>query len=408
MRGDGTHNPGGISLKIAVIGLGNAGLPLAAVIADRGIPVVGVDIDRKRCDLINIGKNPIPHEAGLDELISRHGGKELIATTEYRDASSCTVFIVIVPLFIDENHNPDFRKLESSLRSLGGILKRGDLVVLETTVPPGTTEGIALKWLEESSGLRLGQFYLAHSPERIMTGCSISRLREFPKVIGGVDERSGIVAYDVYMRFIPNLRLVSSARVAEMIKVMEGCYRDVNIALANELFRISQEIGIDFYEAKEHANHEYCHIHLPSTGVGGHCIPVYPWFLINEMVRRERTENAVMLRTAREVNDGMIRYWMDLIIEACMRIDKPLAEIRICIHGITYRQGAKEIHNSRNLALAKLLKSRGLKVGAYDEMLSREEILRTGLEWMDPQDADLVFNSFELSLNLRRPRGASA
>lgn len=406
MRGDRLHQNGGITLKIAVVGLGNAGLPLAAVIANHGIQVVGVDIDRRRCDLINSGKNPIPHESGLDELISRHGGKELVATTEYRDASSCSVFIVIVPLFIDENHNPDFRTLESSFRSLGGVLKRGDLVVLETTVPPGTTEGIALKWLEESSGLRLGQFYLAHSPERIMTGCSISRLREFPKVIGGVDERSGIIAYDVYRRFIPNLRLVSSARAAEMIKVMEGCYRDVNIALANELFRISEELGIDFYEAREHANHEYCHIHMPSTGVGGHCIPVYPWFLINEMVRRERAENAVMLRTARELNDRMIHYWMDRIIDACMHIDKPLAEIRICIHGITYRQGAKELHHSRNLALAKLLKSRGLKVGAHDEMLSREEISKAGLEWMDPKDADLVFNSFELSVKLRRHREA--
>lgn len=402
LRGDRTHNPGGISLKIAVVGLGNAGLPLAAVIADHGIPVVGVDIDSRRCDLINSGRNPIPQESGLDELVSRHGGKGLFATTEYRDASSCNAFIVIVPLLIDENHNPDFRTLESAFRSLGGVLKRGDLVVLETTVPPGTTEGPALRWIEESSDLRLGQFYLAHSPERIMTGCSISRLREFPKVIGGVDERSGIVAYDVYKRFIPNLRLVSSARVAEMIKVMEGCYRDVNIALANELFRISEELGIDFYEAREHANHEYCHIHLPSTGVGGHCIPVYPWFLINEMVRRERAGDAVMLRTARELNDGMIRYWMDRIMDGCMRIDKPLGEIRICIHGITYRQGVRELHHSRNLALAKLLKSRGLKVGAYDDLLSKEEVLKTGLEWIDPEDADVVFDSFKLSLSLRR------
>ncbi len=390
-----------------MIGLGNAGLPLAAVIADHGIPVVGVDIDKRRCDRINRGENPIPQEAGLDELIARHGGKNLLATSEYKDAASCNVFIVIVPLLIDENHNPDFKMLESAFRSLGPVIKQGDLVVLETTVPPGTTEGLVLRWIEENSDLRLGQFYLAHSPERIMTGYSISRLKDFPKVIGGVDERSGEVAYDIYKRFIPNLRLVSSARVAEIIKVMEGCYRDVNIALANELYMISEELGVDFYEAREHANHEYCHIHLPSTGVGGHCIPVYPWFLINEMVRRERISGASLLRSARELNDGMISYWQERIIRECLKIKKPLADIKICIYGLTYRQGAKELHHSRNLALALLLKSKGLKVRAYDDLLSKEEIQGLGLEWMDPRDADLVFDTFNLRFDLVRETESS-
>jgi len=235
-------------VKIAVVGLGKAGLLLAAAIAGSGLGVVGVDIDADRVSMVNSGANPIPEESGLSELIKKHGGTNLIATSRYADAQGCNVFIVIVPLFIDDDHSPDFRALESAFRNIGKILKKGDIVVLETTVPPGTTETLVRRWLEEESGLGFGEFYLAHSPERIMTGQSISRLSEFPKVIGGVDEGSGGVCFDVYKQFIPNLHLVSSSRVAEFIKIIEGCYRDVNIALANELFRIAEYLDTDFYE----------------------------------------------------------------------------------------------------------------------------------------------------------------
>jgi UDP-N-acetyl-D-mannosaminuronate dehydrogenase len=187
---------------IAVVGLGKAGLPLSFVIADSGLKVIGVDVDAKKCDMINRGTNPIPEEPGLGELVEKHGGKNLIATPEYEDAAGCDVFIVIVPLFVDDTYNPDFGILESAFRSVGRILKRGDLVVLETTVPPMTTETLARRWLEEESGLELGEFHLAHSPERIMTGYSISRLREFAKVVGGVDEESGTKVYDIYKNLL--------------------------------------------------------------------------------------------------------------------------------------------------------------------------------------------------------------
>jgi UDP-N-acetyl-D-mannosaminuronic acid dehydrogenase len=351
--------------------------------------------------MINNGVNPIPEEPGLDELVKKYGGKNLIATPNYRDAEDCNVYIVIVPLYVDENFNPDFRILESAIRNIGRILKKGDLVVVETTVPVGTTENIIRIWLEEESSLRLGEFYLAYSPERIMTGYSISRLKEFPKVIGGVDEKSGQIAFDIYRRFIPNLHLVSSARVAEFIKIIEGCYRDVNIALANELFKIAEELGVDFYEARQYANHEFCHIHLPSTGVGGHCIPVYPWFLIKEMERMEKFDYVRLLRTAREINDEMINYWAEKIVLECLKVDKPLKDVKICIKGITFRKGVKEIYHSRNLALVKLLAEKGLNVGVYDEMFNKEEIEKLGLRWMEPNDADVVFDPFELKITRR-------
>lgn len=386
-------------MKIAVIGLGKAGLPLASVIADSGFEVIGVDIDEKKCENINRGKNIIPEEKGLDELIKKHGGKNLVATSSYEDAKECNVFIIIVPLFTDENNNPDFIVLESAFRGVGKILKNGDLVVLETTVPLMTTETLVKEWLEEESMLQLGEFYLAYSPERIMTGYSISRLKEFPKIVGGVDRESGTRAFEVYRNFVPNLHMVFSARVAEFIKLMEGCYRDVNIALANELFKIANELGVDFYEAREYANHEYCHIHMPSTGVGGHCLPLYPWFLIKEMEKRGKFSYAKLLRSAREINDEMVEYWAERIVLECMKIDKPLSEIKICIKGITFRKGVKEIYNSRNLALAKLLMEKGLNVFVYDELFSRTEIEALGLKLIETRKADLVFDNFNLTIN---------
>jgi len=389
-------------VKVSVIGLGRAGLPLAAVVADSGFEVVGVDLDEKKCEMINGGINPIPEEVGLDELIKKHAGKNLIATPRYEDAADCNVFVVIVPLVVDENYNPDFRILEDAFRNVGGILKRGDLVALETTVPPMTTEIMAKGWLEEESGLKLGDFYLAYSPERIMTGYSISRLKEFPKVVGGVNKESGIKAFETYKKFIPNLHLVSSARVAEFIKLIEGCYRDVNIALANELFKIASELNIDFYEAREYANHEYCHIHLPSTGVGGHCIPVYPWFLIKEMEKKGKFSHIELLRTARKLNDEMINYWAEKIVLECMKINKPLNKVKICIKGITFRKGVKELYHSRNFALAKLLVEKGLNTFVYDEMLGREEVEKLGLKWIKPNEADVVFDTFELKTQVLR------
>jgi UDP-N-acetyl-D-mannosaminuronic acid dehydrogenase len=382
--------------KIAVIGLGNAGLPLAAVVADNGIMVMGVDINEERCLQINRGGNPIPEEAGLEELIKQHGGKRLVATPHFEDAKDCQTFIVIVPVFVDASNNPDFSIMESALHSLGKILKKGDLVVLETTFPPGTTEGLVQNRLCESSGLLQNDFFLAYSPERIMTGVSLSRLRDFPKVIGGRDEESGIIAYQVYKKFICNLHLVSSAKVAEMIKVMEGCYRDVNIALANELFKICQDLGVDFFEARDNANHQFCHIHLPSTGVGGHCIPVYPWFLIKEMEKREHFSNCRLLCVSREVNDEMIRYWAERILLECMKINKPLFSIKICIKGITFRAGVKEFYHSRNLALARLLMEKGLDAYVYDPLLSEHDVQTKGMRYIEPQKADLLFDPFLL------------
>jgi len=390
-------------MKIAVIGLGKAGLPLAAVIAEAGLDVIGVDLDEKRCKQINAGNNPIPEEAGLEKLIKKYGGKNLIATSKYTDAKDCTFFIVIVPLFIDEQNNADFSLLETAFRNVGTLLKKGDCVVLETTVPPGTTETMVRTWLEKESGLEVGDFYLAHSPERIMTGYSISRLKEFPKIIGGIDATSGKKAYEVYKRFIGSLSLVSSARVAEFVKVIEGCYRFTNIALANELFKIADELDLDFFEAQKAANHEFCHIHLPSTGVGGHCIPVYPWFLIKQMQKQKKDEYTTLLNASHKVNEEMIEFFANRIIQYCKKINKPLKKIRICITGVSFRKGVKSTYKSRNIALAKHLQNLGMDVYVSDELYSKQEIEQMNLSFLPSDEADVVFDPFTLIIEGLKP-----
>ena len=384
--------------SIAVIGLGKAGLPLAAVIAKSGIPVIGIDVDEKRCNKINNGINPILEEEGLDELVKNFGGKTLVASTTYEDAEKCSFFIVIVPLFIDEYNQPDFSILENAFRNVGKVLKKGDCVVLETTVPPGTTETLVKDWLEEESRLHVGEFYLAYSPERIMTGVSISRLMEFPKIVGGVDHSSGKKAFDIYKQFIGNLSLVSTARVAEFVKVIEGCYRFTNIALANELFKIAEELHVDFFEARKYANHRYCDIHLPSTGVGGHCIPVYPWFLIKEMERRDKQDTTLLLHSSYRVNDKMVDFWVQRILVHCKNVKKPLEQVKICVKGITFRKGVKSLYRSRNLALVKQLKEKGLNVCVYDDLFTRDEIEQMNLSFASPDKVDVVFDPFTLEL----------
>ena len=234
-------------------------------------------------------------------------------------------------------------------------------MVLETTVPVGTTENIVKNTLEKGSKLKAGiDFYLAYSPERIMTGYSISRYKEFPKLIGGINKESTEKAFEVYKQFSKPIK-VSNARTAELAKVAEGIYRDVNIALANELFKVSEHYNVDFWEMKEAAKHQYCNILEPGN-VGGHCIPVYPWFLINEL-------DVPLIKTARALNDDMINYYFENI----KKIVGKKSNAKIGIIGLSYREGVKERAYSRSIAMISLLKKNGYEVYGIDPLYSEEE-----------------------------------
>jgi UDP-N-acetyl-D-mannosaminuronic acid dehydrogenase len=358
-------------MKISVIGLGKAGLPLAAVMADAGLDILGVDVDSGKAAMINKGLNPMEEEPGLSGLISKHAGKKLKATIDaLKAAKESNVHIVIVPLLIDKSNKPDFRMIRKAMENIGKGLKKNDLVVLETTVPVRTTETIVRGILEKNSGLKAGRdFFLAYSPERIEAGSSISRFREFPKLVGGINRESADKAFELYKKFTNPVR-VSSARTAELAKIAEGVYRDINIAIANEFFKVAGHYGVDFWEMREAARHRFCSILEPGI-VGGHCIPVYPWFLINEL-------DVSLVSAARKLNEDMIDYYVKKVDEIGGR--------RVGIIGLSYREGVREKAFSK-ADLIKLLKKKGYEVYALDPLFSREEIEKEfGANYLDSFD----------------------
>jgi len=381
-------------MKISVTGLGKAGLPLAAVIADSGIDVIGIDLDKQKCQMINKGYNPIKEEPGLSELIKKHGGKKLKATSNPENAKKCNVHIVIVPLFIDENKKPDFSLLKKAFENIGKLAKKNDLVVLETTVPVRTTETFVKDLLEKHSGLRAGiDFYLAYSPERIMTGYSISRFKDFPKLVGGINKISTEKIFAVYKKFAKPVK-VSNSRTAELAKIAEGVYRDVNIALANELFKVSEKYDINFWEMKEAAKHQYCNILEPGN-VGGHCIPVYPWFLINEL-------KVPLIKTARILNEDITEYY-------AKKIEKIRGK-RIGIVGLSYREGVKEKAYSMSIDLIKLLKKKSYDVYGLDPLYTKQEIEKEfGVKYLDnfsKMDVIILMNKeFKYKNRLKKIKG---
>jgi UDP-N-acetyl-D-mannosaminuronic acid dehydrogenase len=355
---------------VSVSGLGKAGLPLVAVIAEAGIPVIGIDVNEKVVEQVNKGIPPFVGEPGLKELLTKHKGKNIIATTDVKKAINDTnAHIVIVPLFIDDDKQCDFSILDLAFTSIGQNLKKEDIVVLETTVPPKTTETRIKEILEKNSKMIAGKdFYLAYSPERIMTGYSISRFSEFPKVIGGINEISTKKAFELYSKF-GNMKKVKDARTAELVKVSEGLYRDVNIALANEILKVCDNYEVNFWEMREAASHQFCNIHEPGS-VGGHCIPVYPWFIINDM-------DVPLIKKARLLNDEMINYYAD-------KVDKMTdGKGNVCVIGITYREGVKELAYTRSIPFIKELKNRDYNVFAYDPLMDKNEIEELDVKYLD-------------------------
>ncbi len=381
-------------MKVSVIGLGRVGLPLSLFIAEKGFEVKGVDIDKEKVERINKGEEIFEDEPGIKELIKKHLGKNFRAYSDYKVIKDCDLIIVIVPLLLDENKSPDFSMLKKACEEIEKNLKKGSVVIIETTLPPLTTKEKIKKWLEKRGKKEGKDFFLAHSPERITAGKVLDRLNSFPKIIGGVSKESGKKAFESYRKIIPHLQLVSDSTVAECIKVFEGVYRDVNIALANQLFKFSEELGIDYFEVRKFANHEYCNLHKPGVGVGGHCIPVYPWFIIKMRENSDNYGDVSLLRKAREINDEMVLYWYKKIIERM--VEKGVSkEERIAIKGISFRRGIKSLINSKSLELANYLKNKGFNVVLIDDLYSEEEIKKLGFE-KGKGDEKIIFNTYEL------------
>ncbi len=379
------------NITIAVYGLGKMGLPLAAVFADCGARVIGADVSPEVVASINRGECHVVGEPGLAGLVAKNtAAGRLSATSDLVDAAKqADVMVILVPTFLDADNNPDMSIVESVCKNIAQGLDKGDLVIQESTVPPRTTHDVILPLLE-GSGLSRGEFGVAHCPERTSSGRAIEDIRgAYPKVVGGVDEASTQAAAAIYSVInSKGVIQVSDATTAEAVKVFEGLYRDVNIALANELAVVCDEIGISAMEAFDVANTQpYSHIHKPGCGVGGHCIPVYPYFITKTVKSDTR-----LLTLAREINDGMAGYTVELVRRGLGEVGVELKDANVLVLGVTYRGDVKETRCSPALSIIDILKRECRGVFAYDPLFG-DDVRQFGAEPRgldDVEDIDAV------------------
>lgn len=338
--------------KVSVIGLGYIGLPTAAIIASRGLDVVGVDVNPKAVETINQGDIHIV-EPDLDIVVRSAvttGKLKAVLTPEAADA-----FMVAVPTpFKGEDHEPDLSYIESAAKAIAPVLEKGNLVILESTSPVGATEKLA-QWLSEARpDLSFPQtagdqsdIHVAHCPERVLPGYVLQELVSNDRVIGGMSKVSSQKAVELYQTFVKGECIVTNARTAEMAKLTENSFRDVNIAFANELSLISDKLKINVWELIRLANrHPRVNILNPGPGVGGHCIAVDPWFIVNSC-----PEQAKIIKTARLVNDHKPHYVVEQVTKAADEFKRPV----IACLGLAFKADIDDLRESPALQIVEQL-----------------------------------------------------
>jgi len=330
--------------SVAVYGLGYIGLPTAAILADTGLSVTGIDLDAGVVGLVNAGRVKHSDEVGLPELVAR-----AVASGNLRAAQRpvpADVHIIAVGTPIKADKSPDLDAVVAVGRSVATVLRRGDLVILESTVPPLTCERLLADVIYEVSGLRHATDYLlAHCPERVLPGNLIDELVSNDRLVGGTSPEATAAAASLYRRFVRGTVVETDARTAETAKLLENTFRDVNIALANELAAIAAEVGVDAEAAFALANrHPRVNLHKPGIGVGGHCIPVDPWFLVavNPSLAR-------LLRTARDINDSLPGQ-----VAHAIRVRLGDAS-RVTLLGIAYKPDIDDLRESPAVEIAREL-----------------------------------------------------
>jgi len=367
-----------------VVGIGKLGLPVAVHIAQMGHHVIGADIDQSLVDLVNDGVEPFPGEPELAERLAEvHRLGALSATTQVSEAvAQSNAVILLVPLVVDSARQPQFEAMDAATTAIGKGLQPGALVSYETTLPVGTARHRFAPRLAELSGLQVGHnLYVVHSPERVFTGRVFSDLRRYPKLVGGVTDNCadrGVHFYETILEFDhrPDLRRpngvwrLASVETAEMTKLAETTYRNVNIGLANEYARFAESNGINVYEVIEAANSQvFSHIHQPGASVGGHCIPVYPHlYMLNDV-------SATIPQVSVEANEAMPGHLVDLLE---LEIGEISGQV-VVVLGLTYRPGAKEDAFTGTYSLVEELQARGAIVRVHDVMYDDKEISARGL-----------------------------
>lgn len=359
---------------VAVIGLGYVGLPLAVEKAKAGYRTIGFDIQEKRVKMVNEGHNYIGDV--VDEELADLVKKGLLsATTDFSIVKDADFIAICVPTPLDDYQQPDISYVKQSAIDISKYLKRGSIVVLESTTYPGTTEELLLPILEKGSGLKCGKdFFLAYSPERVDPGNKIYKTKNTPKVVGGVDRDSTEIAAAMYRSVLEGeVHEVSSPKVAEMEKILENTYRNVNIALANEMAIICEKMGINVWEVIEAAKTKPYGFQAfyPGPGIGGHCIPLDPYYLAWKT--REYDYHTKLIETSGIINDSMPDYVVERSRKILNRFKKPMNGSRILVLGVAYKQDIDDIRQSPALKVIQGLEKEGCIVDYYDPYVKEYE-----------------------------------
>lgn len=365
--------------KIAIIGLGYVGLPLAVEFGKMR-QVVGFDINKTRVEQLNSGKD-VTNECSVDQLKE---AKNLEYSSSLHDIRDAQIYIVTVPTPIDSVNRPDLRPLEAASRTVGGVIKEGDIVIFESTVFPGATEEVCVPILEQESGLHFNKdFTCGYSPERINPGDKVNTLTKIKKITSGSNEETANEIDDLYSSIITaGTWKASSLKVAEAAKVIENSQRDLNIAFVNELSVIFDRLGIDTLEVLEAAGSKWNFLPFRPGMVGGHCIGVDPYYLTHKA--EEVGYHPEVLLAGRRVNDDMARYAANFIAKRMVKAGIDLAKSRVGVLGFTFKDNCPDTRNTKVIDLIRELESWSLTVEVADPWADPFEVRNEyGLELVD-------------------------
>lgn len=348
-------------MKVTIIGLGYVGLPLACLCAEKGMVVYGVDTDTNKADLINKGISPID-DPQLKDSLKKVKGKIKVINAEEAIKISETI-IVCVPTPVDDEHSPDLAALNNACETIAKNLRNDTLVIIESTIFPGTVEEICLPTMKKSNV----RFYLAHCPERIDPGNNKFTIRNIPRVVAGIDKESTKRAAEFYRRIIESDILeLSTVKAAEATKIMENTFRDVNIAFVNEMAKSFDKAGIDITEVIKGASTKPFSFmpHYPGVGVGGHCIAVDPYYLISKA--KQIGFNHDFLILARKINESMPDYTVSLLENELKKLNKNLNGAKVGVLGLAYKANVDDVRESPSFEVIRILKWKKAEVFVFD------------------------------------------
>lgn len=366
---------------VAVVGLGYVGLPLSLAFARAGMQVLGLDIDAGKVTELNSGRSFIKHIAS-EAVAEQIGANRFHASTDFSRIKDVEAVVICVPTPLNKNREPDISYIIKTGESIAPHLQKGTLVALESTTYPGTTDGDLRPILEKGSGLKAGtDFHLAFSPEREDPGNPSSRVAEIPKVVGGLTKECAERAKRLYERAIRDVVMVSSCRAAEATKLLENIFRSVNIALVNELKVVYEAMGIDVWEVIRAAKTKPFGFmaFYPGPGLGGHCIPIDPFYLTWKA--REYGQHTRFIELAGEVNTAMPKFVVNRVAEALNSKKKAVNGSKVLLLGLAYKANVDDTRESPTFVLLELLKNRGAEVAYYDPFVPVIPPTREHAEW---------------------------